>query len=280
MSAIKLVALDLDGTLFDNESRISPANIKAIQEAVSRNVEIVISSGRPYNGLPLEQIKDTGIRYAITTNGSGIYEIPTGKCLYENSMEPSFVLPILRYLLTKDICIDAFINGDTVSPTSSLEIAKKLSAPPSIIKYILDTRRRIDDLPAFIEENQLNVMKITLNFYKDENGILVDRDEVSEYLSKNPGVTCVCGGFNNLEFTKAGVDKGTGLRALADLLSIPMECTMAIGDTENDLAIIKAAHLGIAMGNATDAVKAAADEITLSNVEDGVAAALTKFIGF
>jgi Cof subfamily protein (haloacid dehalogenase superfamily) len=278
MSAIKLVALDLDGTLFNNESRISPGNIKAIQEVVSRNVEIVISTGRPFNGLPLEQIKGTGIRYAITTNGSGIYEIPTGKCLYENSMEPSLVLPIIRYLLSKDIHMDAFINGDSISPTKCLEVAQKLPAPASIKKYILETRRRIDDLPAYIEENQLSVMKMTLNFYRDENGILVDRAEVNEYLSSNPNIVCVCGGYNNLEFTKTGVDKGTGLCALAGLLSIPMECTMAIGDTENDLAILKAAHLGIAMGNATDAVKAAADDITLSNEEDGVAAALAKKI--
>ena len=94
----------------------------------------------------------------------------------------------------------------------------------------------------------------------------------------NPDINVVCGGYNNLEFTAAGVDKGMGLKKLAELLSIPMESTMAIGDTENDLAIIEAAGIGVAMGNATDAVKARADYVTTTNTKDGVAAAIEHFI--
>lgn len=76
---MKLIALDLDGTLFNNKSQISQENIKAIKEATAAGINVVISTGRPFGGLPFEAIKDTGILYAITANGSAIYEIDTKK---------------------------------------------------------------------------------------------------------------------------------------------------------------------------------------------------------
>ncbi len=278
MPDIRLVALDLDGTLFDNQSRISYANLSAIKRACQNGVTVIISTGRPFCGIPFEQLCGLNIRYAITANGSALYEIPSKKCLFEDSMSPALALPILRFLLSLDIHMDAFIHGDAFSPTSCLSTAKKLPVPASIKHYILTTRTRIDDLPDYVEKNCLNIQKMTLNFYTDENGVLVDRDKAKDYLLLHPGVVCVSGGYNNLEFTKAGVDKGTCLLRLAELLNIPAECTMAIGDTENDMEILKAARYGIAMGNASAAVKAIADDVTLSNEEDGVAAAFDKYL--
>ena len=278
MSDIRLVALDLDGTLFNNQSIISDVNLAAINHACESNTVVAISTGRPYAGLPLNQLEGSGIQYAITANGSALYEIATKKCIYEDSMEPSLILPILRHLLTLDIHMDVFIHGDAYSPAQCLKTAQKLASPASIKKYIIETRTRLDNLPEYIEEHQLHVQKMTLNFYPDENGVLVDREKAKAYLNSIPAITCVSGGYNNLEFTKAGVDKGVGLGKLAAFLGIPMECTMALGDTENDIEILKAAHIGIAMGNATPAVKAVADDITLSNEEDGVAAAFSKYL--
>ena len=89
--------------------------------------------------------------------------------------------------------------------------------------------------------------------------------------------TFVSGGFSNLEFTRTGVCKVTGLKMLADFLDVPMERVMAVGDSENDLKMIEAAGYGIAMGNALESVKAVAKDVTLSNDEDGVAAAIEKY---
>lgn len=118
MKDIKLVALDLDGTLFDNSSRISKRNLTAIRSITDKGIHVVISTGRPFEGIPFDQIKGTGINYAITANGSGIYEISTGKCLYENAMDEELVTPILNFLLTRDIHMDAFI-GEKATPRSS-----------------------------------------------------------------------------------------------------------------------------------------------------------------
>lgn len=278
MKDIKLVALDLDGTLFDNSSRISERNLTAIRSITDKGIHVVISTGRPFEEIPFDQIKGTGINYAITANGSGIYEISTGKCLYENAMDEELVTPILNFLLTRDIHMDAFIGGKGYTPVQCVETAQKLTVPSSIKNYIITTRTRLDNILQFIHENQLKVQKMTLNFYPAADGTLIDRETVRKFLVSNPSITTVCGGYNNLEFTRADANKGVGLRKLAEILGVNPDATMAIGDTENDLAIIEAAGIGVAMGNATDAVKAKADYVTTSNTEDGVAAAIEHFI--
>lgn len=277
MNAIKLIALDLDGTLFNNQSQISAHSIDTIKKANEAGTTVVISTGRPYSGLPFEQLKGSGIRFAITTNGSAIYEIESGKCLFEEAMDEDIILPILDFLLTKDIHMDAFIGGKGYTPVQCVAAGQKLANPPALKHYILNTRVRVDNLPLFIHENQLKVQKMTLNFYP-EGDVFKDREEVRKYLESNPAVTTVSGGYNNLEFTRADVNKGVGLQKMAQLLDIPVAQTMAVGDTENDLAIIRAAGVGVAMGNATAAVKSAADYITTSNDEDGVAAAIAHFL--
>ncbi len=278
MKDIKLVALDLDGTLFDNSSRISERNLTAIRSITDKGIHVVISTGRPFEGIPFDQIKGTGINYAITANGSGIYEISTGKCLYENAMDEELVTPILNFLLTRDIHMDAFIGGKGYTPIQCVETAQKLTVPSSIKNYIITTRTRLDNILQFIHKNQLKVQKMTLNFYPAADGTLIDRETVRKFLVSNPSITTVCGGYNNLEFTRADANKGVGLRKLAEILGVNPDATMAIGDTENDLAIIEAAGIGVAMGNATDAVKARADYVTTTNTKDGVAAAIEHFI--
>ena len=278
MKDIKLVALDLDGTLFDNSSHISERNLTAIRSITDKGIHVVISTGRPFEGIPFDQIKGTGINYAITANGSGIYEISTGKCLYENAMDEELVTPILSFLLTRDIHMDAFIGGKGYTPVQCVETAQKLTVPSSIKNYIITTRTRLDNILQFIHENQLKVQKMTLNFYPAADGTLIDRETVRKFLVSNPSITTVCGGYNNLEFTRADANKGVGLRKLAEILGVNPDATMAIGDTENDLAIIEAAGIGVAMGNATDAVKARADYVTTTNTKDGVAAAIEHFL--
>ena len=128
MKDIKLVALDLDGTLFDNSSRISKRNLTAIRSITDKGIHVVISTGRPFEGIPFDQIKGTGINYAITANGSGIYEISTGKCLYENAMDEELVTPILNFLLTPCLLrsktiLSPHAHGWTISCSLSMKIS-------------------------------------------------------------------------------------------------------------------------------------------------------------
>ncbi len=278
MNDIKLAAIDLDGTLFNNQSQITPGNFDTIRRAADAGINIVISTGRPYQGIPFDQIKGSGIQYAITTNGSAIYDLDTGTCLFEDCMDNGIILPIMDFLLQKDIHMDAFIGGRGFSPLKCLPAARKLAVPESLKQYIINTRTRIDDFPAFILEHANQVQKVTLNFYPNPDGSFHDREETKTFLLGSPHISTVSGGYHNLEFTKAGVTKGTALVHLSELLGISLEQTIAIGDSENDLAILNTAGIGIAMGNAAPEILAAADDVTLTNEEDGAACALRKYL--
>ena len=97
-------------------------------------------------------------------------------------------------------------------------------------------------------------------------------------LTNCPDICVVDGGFHNIEFTAANVNKGVGLRFLADQLGLTIEETMAVGDSGNDAEMLMAAGLGVAMGNASEEIKAIADVVTLSNEACGVAHAIEQYI--
>lgn len=276
----QLVALDLDGTLFNSESQVSDENKAAIREAARRGITFVISTGRPYRGLPLELMAELGIRYAITTNGAGIYKVPEKECLFENCMSASLAADIVEELLKLEIHMDLFIHGDAYTPEQCRETFLKIdSLPDSLKQYILSTRESIPDMVSFLREHQAPVQKLTLNFLTDPDGNYRDRDNAIRILEQYPDISYLSGGYGNLEFTGTGISKARGLSLLCSYLNIPMEHTIACGDSENDLDIMKAAGLGVAMANAPEEIRSQADDVTLSNDQHGVAAMLEKWTG-
>lgn len=280
MSAkIKLVALDMDGTLFNDKLEITEENQRAIRTAIESGTHVIISTGRPYVALPIEKLTALGIRYVITSNGGGVYRIPEKECVYSSCMPPEVIVPIIRHLQTKDIQYDAFISGNRYRESDRQHLVERMTQFPEATRQMVKTNATfVDDLAAFIEERGLDVEKMTINFYPLPDGTYKDRDDVWSYLSANPQITALCGGYMNVEYTMAGTTKAMGLRFLADMLDVPMECTMACGDTQNDADIMQAAAIGVAMGNASDDIKAIADFVTKSNNDSGVAYAIDKFV--
>lgn len=276
---IKLVALDMDGTLFNDKLEITEENQRMIRAAVEAGVHVVISTGRPYVGLPIDDFVKLGIRYAITANGGGIYRLPEKECVFSSCMPPQVIAPIIRYLQTKDIQYDAFISGNRYREPNRQHLVERMTQFPVATRtFVKNNAIFADDLAAFIEERGLDVEKMTINFYPLADGTYKDRDDVWNYLSSNPQVTALSGGYMNIEYTMSGTTKAMGLRFLADLLDVPMECTMACGDTANDADIMQAAAIGVAMGNAGNEIKAIADFVTKSNNDSGVAYAIEKFV--
>ena len=276
---IKLVAIDMDGTLFTDKLEITAENQRAIRAASDAGVHIVISTGRPYVGLPIEQLADLGIQYVLTANGGGIYRIPKKECVYSNCMPPEVIVPIIRKLQTFDIQFDAYIAGNRFRESSRQNIIDNMTQFPEATRRFVKTNAMfVDDLAEYIEVLNQDVEKMTINFYPLADKTYKDRDAVKEFLSSNPQITALCGGYMNMEYTMAGTTKAAGLQFLAEMLDVPMECTMAIGDTQNDIDIMQAASIGVAMANASSDAKAVADFITKSNNDSGVAYAIDKFV--
>lgn len=275
----KLIALDLDGTLFTRTGEITPYTREQIRAAADKGIAVVLSTGRPYAGLPLAEAVELGIEYAITANGAAIYHIPDKACLREEGISPELAADILLHLPTKHLHLDAFIHGEAYTQSSSLHIVRHSNTLPESVKnYILTTRRQVEDLAAYVAEQHLTLQKATINFEQETDGTFIGREEVKAYLEGRPEIQLASGGYFNLEFTRTGITKADGLKFLCDFLQIPLEHSMACGDSGNDLDILKAAGLSVAMANAEEEVKAVCDYITASCNEDGVGKAIAKFI--
>lgn len=273
---IQLIALDLDGTLYNSQSRISNYNKKILKKAAASGITVIISTGRPYIGLPLADMEEIGIHYAITANGAAVYRLPGKELLFEDCLDTKTSAALLEELFQLELHLDAFINGDGYSQTSTSDLISRLHIPESLREYIKTTRRRVPDLAAFIQENQYSIAKMTLNFAPASDGTFPSRDAAEAILKRHPEISYVSGGFNNLELTKKSISKAKGLALICKLLDIPPEAAMACGDSENDLDIVKAAGIGVAMGNAQQVLLDAADFVSKSNDEDGVAYAVEK----
>lgn len=278
MRDIKLIALDLDGTLLTNEKKVTQETVNVLQEAKARGVYVVASTGRPYGGLPFAVLEEAGIEYAITANGSAIYKLKGKECLYSDGISPELAEEIVTELLDLGVHTDIFVDGQGYGNKKTYDNIRLLSMSDVMKDYMRTTRIYIDDLLACIRERNLPLQKITTNYYAMPDGIDPKRAQVLARYAGSEEVEIVSGGVNNLELTKKGISKGAALRILAELLGVDMSQTMACGDSENDMDIIRTAAVGVAMANAEECVKAVADYATLSNEEDGVADAVRKLV--
>ena len=278
MGKVKLIALDMDGTLFNSKGEISPKDREAIRKATEAGVAVAVATGRSYVELPIDWLYENGVRYAITGNGSAVYKMPNMECVFSDCLDKELVCEILEEVGNLDIYYDVYIEGRVYRPESVTHNIRKMDMPASVHEMVEETRIVVDDLVQYVKEAKGEVEKVTLNFALLEDGTLLDRDKSTEILNRYPQIEYLSGGFQNWEFTRAGVNKGSGLKFLAERIGAAMDETMACGDSQNDYSMLKAAHIAVAMGNAKEEIKEIADFITLSNEESGVGYAIEKFV--
>lgn len=274
----RMIALDIDGTLFDRNGQISERTIAAMLECRNRGLEVVLATGRDYDALPLTEALRAGIRYAVTTNGSGIYELDGRKCLWERCMETAEVMQAIAYIDARDLFPYLFVDGVGYTAEDKVEVFERVDWPRHLIEETRANMHLVPDLERFIMESDRGVQKGAILFPGPASSRSTAWDEARQYLGALPHIHAVDGGVSNLEFTHIEATKASGLARLTGMLGQTMADVLAMGDSENDLEMLRAAGEGIAMGNATDAVKRAADGVTLTNDEEGVYAVLQRVL--
>lgn len=274
----KIIAVDLDGTLFSDEKKILPETAAALKKAADRGAYIIPTTGRPLVCIP-ESVLELGcIEYAITCNGAAVYNVRNGRLLSEEPMGYEKAAGILHGLKAFDISVNAFINGKAFKERSQENIIDTLPMSEYMKAFLKKTRTYVDDLAEFVYSEKNNVHKITLNFSENGQGGFIDRDKTAEYLTSVEGITVVSGGMSNLEITEKGVNKGKALLKTGELLGVSRSEMIAFGDSGNDIDMIIAAGTGAAMANSTPEILAAADYITRSNNDNGIAYALSELM--
>lgn len=271
MQDIRLVALDLDDTVFDSKKHITPRTRAAMRAALDKGVLVIPATGRTASGVPKEFSEMPGVDYLLTSNGASVVDQRTGRKLVHQPFAAGDALAVYEALRGHDGMISIFVDGEAYfDEAMQKEVAH--FTPPALRPYLM-TRRTVPELGAYVAERAGEIEKFSI-MYPD----LATRDAAWAAVTAACEVEATTSMPLNLELNAPGVNKGSALLALAGVLGLRPAQVMACGDSGNDLEMVRMAGLGVAMENATDAVKAVADYITADNNHDGVALAIEKFV--
>ena len=268
----KIIASDLDGTLFNSETKISEENIEAIKKLTKMGVYFVPSSGRTLSEVPGSVKNNPDIRYIIHSNGATVHDKVTGEnILMCISKEEAKELLDILYSYETHITLRqggrCLIDADFQKE----EDYKYYNVWKLHEEVITEYGERIKNFRKFIYS--LDNVEVVSAFFHDSDEL----EECREKLLKTGFLRVAEGWKNNLEICSVKAGKGKALLHLADKLNINHEDTIAVGDSDNDTTMIKAAGLGLAVSNACDILKENADEIICSNEKHAISYILSHF---
>lgn len=272
-----LLAFDLDGTLLDDNKHIPEESIRAIAAAAERGWVPVPATGRIFRGIPQPVKELPGVRWFIVSNGAGVYDAEEDKVLLRADISPELAVRCYEYMDTLPVIYDCY-QGEGGYMTRSMYEACADFFPfePHMYQMVKRLREPVEDLKSYLLQKGEPVQKMQM-FFRPRD-LALRAEELARFPSLFPELTASTSVSNNVEINSARAGKGKALLALAELLGIPREDTVAFGDGTNDCEMLRMAGWGVAMANADPAVKALADEITDSNNAAGVGKTIWRLL--
>ncbi len=269
----KLVFVDMDGTFLDSNKAVCPRNKNVMDLAACHGVQFVPCTGRNVNGIPAEMVDHPAVRYAVCCNGALIRDVRTGKILHEVDLGKDVVRGLYDKLKDLPITFDIFADGKIYTFDDRWDYIDRMECDEPTRRQLKSFRVRYrGDFEQLMGECG-NICRINVFFLDDESkrrvwGV-VDADPALRRASSLP---------SNIEITHKEAHKGAALAWLCGHLGVDVSDAVAFGDGDNDLSMIRAAGDGVAMANAIPEVLAAADHVTSSCDEAGVAAYLEPIL--
>lgn len=264
----------MDGTLLNSEGELSDGNKRALIEVMKKGSIVAITTGRVHKYVKGFCRIHGFLGPIIASNGACVSLNYKEEPFYSAVMEYKKLLKI--YEVAKQYAIDLFFTTpegilfDQPLPEGHIyERINKTVAPEDRMKL-----EYVEDCRTVLKEYSNRIIKALCMDAKGHQNLATIRC----LLEQEGGYEIVSSWCDNIEIMPEGVSKGKGVEMLAKKLNIPLTEVMAIGDSENDLSMIKIAGLGVAMGNASHQVKEVADDVTCHHNQDGVAQVLGKFI--
>lgn len=274
----QMIVFDLDGTLLRNDKSIPQENLAALQAAADAGMHIVPATGRIFRGVPAELKALPYIRYYILSNGAAVYDSVEEKTVYRGDIPAELALRCYHYLDTLPVIYDCYQNECGWMTRSMLEAAAPYFVlEPEVLKMLYGLRKPVEDLKETLRERGEGLQKMQA-FFKPEDEEL-RRATIREIPRRFPELQATTSVKNNIEINSVNAGKDKALLALCASLGISPTAAIAFGDGSNDRDMLRAAGLGVAMANAEDAVKLAADCVTESNEANGVARMIRRILG-
>ncbi|MBP3634452.1 MAG: HAD family phosphatase [Oscillospiraceae bacterium] len=270
--AIKLIALDIDGTLMNSHLQVTEQTIRTLTEAAEKGIAVVLSTGRPEPECDDVIEKVPCISYVNGCTGARVVDVKTGKIIAGRYIPVDEAKRLREKLRDLDLVVCAAdpLTARFHDDARELERAISLSSP-DVAAFLAKYHVGEEDLDAYLSSID-KIVKFYMPCFSE--GVI---EEVKRRMEGEPYTVLQCGP-NDVEICPAGTDKGTGLSLLAQALGITAQEVMAIGDSENDLSMLRYAGLPVCMGNGSEAAKACAKYITDDNDHDGVAKAVNMVL--
>ena len=266
--SIKLIALDLDGTLNNDQKQITPKTLAALMDAQRRGIRLALASARPSPGLfkerdILQMQRFDGV--LMSYNGGRITDAASGQVLFETAMDLGQTKDVLRQLAQLPVT-PILDDGKQffVTDADGYKVAYECQNNHM-------TCTQVENLAEFLSFAPVKILMSVRPEHLKEI-----QEQIAAFLPEELSVVQTAPFY--LEIIPRSINKGQGIREICRVLDMTIGEVIAFGDAENDIPMLKEAGIGVAMGNAGDAVKAAADHVTLSNNEDGIAAALEQLL--
>jgi len=261
----KLIATDLDGTLMGEDAIISPKVKDAVRRAMERGVKFTIATGRAF-GSAIPFAEELGINAPlICYQGGLIKDHLSGQVIYEQSVPLPLAQEVIRFTRQRGLHLNVYLDGrayvERMTPEARYytRIARAAVYP-------------VGDMLAFLDREPMKFILIL-----SDDG--ATRPLIAELGALFAGRMRFVRSYPRfVEGIPQGVSKGHALACLADRLGLPLGETIGIGDNDNDLELVKRAGLGVAMGNASPALKAAADHIAPPVDKEGVVEVIERFV--
>ena len=273
MEKIKIIAMDLDGTLLDSEKRLSQENRAALQKAADMGIEIVPTTGRIYAIIP-EAVRELPfIHYAITVNGAEVYDVKNDRVLSKSELSWKKAVEIMEFLDGFDVVYDCYQNGGGYMTREHLDKVGDYLTSAYFAEIYAKSRHPVPELKAYLQELGQGVQKVQF-CTRDQT---VRAFLLEELQMRFDGVVVSSALPYNGEINEKNAHKGGALQKLCEHLGCTMENVMALGDGLNDITMLKLSGISVAMENAAPEVKAAAKYVTGNCDESGVAQAIEKF---
>ncbi len=273
---IRAVLMDMDGTLLGkSQVAVSARNMAVLQQAIEKGIHVIPCTGRVYNMLPPQLLTQKGLRFFVTSHGARAYDRDTNTSIYEDLIPPEASAEILALLEGKYLYNEVAANGTIYLEKAVADNPNMSVVPEHHIWYVRDNCFTAVEKPSqYFRTHGIAVEK--MNIYGIPKGMqqdIYDAVTGTGHIRHTRGAAA-----QDLEFSSKTLEKLNATSAILERLGISYEETMAIGDSSSDLGIIKACGVGVAMGNAPEEIKAAADAVTDTNTEDGLAKAFEKFV--
>ena len=270
MSKYKLAAFDMDGTLLDSQHQIRQDSLDAMEKATLLGKTFCLSTGRNLAELEEYRKQLPMIQYLMCISGALIVDNYTGKTVYEKSIEQENVLKLFE--LAKEYDVIYHIHSDK-SRFQKEDLDKLKAYGMGQYKELFEKVSTFHkDLYKDYLSNPYPVYKF--NYYCRDTEV---RSALEKEIVKLPVTACYAEG-KSLECSPLGISKASGLQYLCSHLGCTIDETIAVGDADNDIEIIKAAGLGIAMGNSKETVLAIADAVVADNNSGGIKEVIDKYL--